>query len=56
MSLVSESFYREHLSNIEVRPIEDILNIECADGQNLPYMEYIEVEISITTGLPESKA
>lgn len=54
-SLVSETFYREHLSSIELRPIEDILNTECADGQNLPYLGYIDVEISITTGLPDSK-
>ena len=54
VSLVSESFYLEHL-NCHMKPVGDILNIECADGQNLPYKGYIETELVIQKGLPDFK-
>ena len=52
---VSESFHREYLGNIEIKPVGNILNIECADGKNLPYIGYIETEINIDNGLPGAK-
>ena len=55
VSLVTESFYKEHLSKHEVKAIGEILNIECADGENLPYTGYIETEINVENGLPTSK-
>jgi len=35
--------------------VGDILNIECADGQGLPYSGYIEAELIIDNGLQEAK-
>ncbi|XP_053390712.1 uncharacterized protein LOC128553555 [Mercenaria mercenaria] len=31
VSLISESFYKEHLSDVELEPLTGVLNIECAD-------------------------
>ena len=45
VSTVSEQFYKDHLSNIEIKPIDSMLNIECADGQQLPYQGLIEIDI-----------
>ena len=55
VSVVSESFYVNHLKTSELRPVGDIFNIECADGQKLPYKGYIESEIVINKGLPKAK-
>ena len=55
VSLISESFYKQHLSANDILPVGSILNIECADGQNLPYLGYIETELSIQKGLPHSE-
>lgn len=55
VSVVSEAFYKEHLSNEPINPIGDVLNIECADGNSLPYRGYIEAEITVNSGLPNSK-
>jgi hypothetical protein len=54
ISSVSKAFYDEHLSEIELRPITEILNIECADGSKLPYLGYIEASIQ-TDGIPKSE-
>ena len=54
VSAIAESFYLTHLQHLELQPIGDILNIECADGKNLPYKGYIEVELAITSGLPKA--
>ena len=45
VSTMSDTFYSDHLSHIEVFPLVDFLNIECADGQCLPYSGYIEVDV-----------
>ncbi len=55
VSLVSRSFYNSHLTNIPIEPLEDILDIECADGEALPYDDFIEVKIRATgSGTNES--
>ena len=55
VSLISESFFKQHLQNTELQPLKNILQIECADGQSLPYIGYVEVELQIDDGLPNSK-
>lgn len=50
---VSESFYNEFLKNVELRPLTEILKVECADGSELPYLGYIEVQLK-TDGVPNS--
>ena len=46
VSTVSESFYRQHLTTPLIT-IDRLLDIECADGQQLPYLGYIEAELQI---------
>lgn len=45
VSTVSQKWYDTHLSDVPIKSLDTILEIECADGQNLPYTGYIEVEI-----------
>lgn len=55
VSLIAETFYKNNLSHIDIEPLTDVLNVECADGQQLPYIGCIEVEVSIETGLDRAK-
>jgi len=50
VSLISETFHREHLGT-DIKPLEDILNIETASGESLPYKGYIEAELNIQEGV-----
>jgi hypothetical protein len=47
VSTLSHTFYREHLSHLELKPLHSLLSIECADGKQLPYEGYIETDIYI---------
>ncbi len=47
ISTVSERFYREALSSLELHQINDIIKIECASGQLLPYMGYVEATVYV---------
>ena len=49
----SNSFYSSHLSHVQLQPLNNILKIECADGNLLPYNGFIEVSIS-APGVPDS--
>jgi len=53
VSTISHSFYEKHFSFMEINPLSTILNIECADGQLLPYEGYVELNLEIE-GLPIS--
>jgi hypothetical protein len=44
---VSHSFYIDHFSDLPIHPIKELLRIECADGQELPYEGFIEVDLTI---------
>ena len=46
VSVLSESFYKEDFPDIDIHALADLIRIECADGQLLPYLGYIEVELS----------
>ena len=46
MSCISESFYYKFLSNIELQSLNNLLRIEGAGGQPLPYLGFIEANIS----------
>ena len=37
VSAMSKTFYEENLAHIEIKPLNRILKIECADGNTLPY-------------------
>ena len=45
VSTVSHSFYKKNLSNLSIQPLNDILNIECASGESLPYHGYIQANL-----------
>lgn len=45
VSSVSESFYDGYLTHLDIQPLEQLLHVECADGQPLPYLGYVEVNI-----------
>ena len=47
VSTVSETFYNSYLTDNPLLAIDDLLRIECADGQLLPYLGYIETELSM---------
>jgi hypothetical protein len=46
VSIVSESFHSEFLGHVPIHPLGDILEIEAATGDVLPYLGYIDVAIS----------
>ena len=54
VSTCSEKFYEENLANKELKPLNNLLNIECADGSQLPYKGYIEADLE-AVGIPKSK-
>ena len=45
VSTISSDFYYQYLSNIEIHPLDDVLHIECTDGQHMPYAGYISASI-----------
>lgn len=53
VSVISESFYKDHLLDTELQPLQEILRIECADGEDLPYLGYIIAELDLE-GLPKA--
>ena len=46
ISTVSENYYREHISS-PLRTLDTLLDIECADGQQLPYIGYAEIQFQL---------
>jgi hypothetical protein len=52
ISAISKSFYDKHLQSVQVKPLSDLLQIECADGNQLPYEGYVEINMTVTRGLP----
>ena len=47
-STIGKVFYDQYLSHIPISSLDDLLKIECADGQFHPNEGYIEIEISFT--------
>ncbi len=45
VSTICQSFYEEHLKDIPLQTIDRILKVECAGGEMLPYVGYIEAEL-----------
>lgn len=53
ISTISETFFIQSFSEyLDLKPVDDILHIECADGQQLSYQGYVEAELE-EDGLPE---
>ena len=53
VSTCSEQYYKENLKNTPLKPINNILKIECADGNTLQYKGYVKVTLR-TQGIPKS--
>ena len=45
VSTVCQSFYERHLKHLPLSELQDVLEVECADGQLLPYAGYIVADI-----------
>lgn len=52
-SSISEEFYKQHFSHIELHPVSEALHIGCADSQVMPYLGYICTSIT-PYGMPSS--
>lgn len=50
VTTVPHSFYEQHLGQQEIKPLHDLLEVEGANGQSVPYLGYIE----ITVGFPQA--
>lgn len=47
---MSQSFHESNLSNLKIHPLNELLEVEAANGQAVPYSGFIEVDITF----PES--
>ena len=47
ISTISQKFYKESLSSLELHELDDIIKVECADGQLLPYLGFVEASVSV---------
>ena len=45
VSTISKAFYENNFKDLELMPLDNILKLECADGQSLPYFGYIQVDL-----------
>lgn len=45
VTTVSQSFYESNLSKFDIHPLNELLEIEAANGQSVPYSGFIEVDI-----------
>lgn len=52
VTTVSESFHKNHLSHLPVHPVNALLEIEGAGGQQVPYLGYIEARVTFPLSVP----
>ena len=55
VSTISESFYEKHFQHIQLLPLDEIMKLECADGNFMPYTGYMQAQIS-SVGIPSGHA
>lgn len=55
VTTVAKSFYQTHLSERPIKPISDILEVEGANGQPVPYLGYVEVDLKFPKALLDSE-
>lgn len=46
VTTISQSFYEQNLSNLKVHSLNNLLEVEAANGQTVPYLGYIEADIT----------
>lgn len=49
---ISESFYKKHLTDCVIHPVESLLRVVGAAGQDVPFLGYVDVEVEF----PEEEA
>lgn len=47
VSTICQQFYESHFPEVPLQSMEDVLKVECAGGQLLPYLGYVEVDVSV---------
>ena len=47
VSTISHTYYHSNLTDIPLLHMNELLDIECADGKQLPYEGYIETAITL---------
>lgn len=55
VTTVPWSFYQEHFSDQAIKPIADLLEVEGANGQSVPYKGFIELDITFPKELSETE-
>lgn len=46
VTTVTQSFYNQNLADQQIRSLNNLLEVESANGQNVPYLGYVEVTIT----------
>ena len=47
VSTISETFYQQHFADLQIHPLEVLLEIEAAGRQHLPYSGYVELDVNV---------
>lgn len=51
VTTIPNSFYLENLAHLPLNPLNDLLEVEGANGQSVPYLGYVEATISFPKSL-----
>lgn len=46
VTTVPEFYYRQYLSSHEIKPVFKLLEVEGANAQSVPYLGYIELQVT----------
>ncbi len=46
VTTITQSFYNKNLGDQKIYPLDNLLEVESANGQNVPYLGYVEVTIT----------
>lgn len=55
VTTISMTFYQDHLSEHPIKPISDLLEVEGANGQTVPYLGYVETNIKFPKNFLETE-
>ena len=51
VTTVPQSFYEQNLSDLTIHPLGDLLDVEGANSQLVPYLGYIELSVTFLKDL-----
>ena len=46
VTTIPQSFYKQHLSEQDIKPLFNLLEVEGAAGQSVPYLGYVELAVT----------